>query len=368
MACAGALVLAGCSASGSAQAGDTGGDAHVSASRFHGFSVAHPLPKPDVTLTDTSGHDYDIAARTRGHLLLLYYGFTHCDDTCPQTMAAIAAALRQAPPKTRQDTDVVFVTTDPHRDTPHRLRHWLDRFSAHFVGLTGSKAALAKAYRAVGMPPPQIIPGDDSAADAAGVGGGRVPSSAPLPAHSSSGYDVEHGADVYAYGPDGKAHLAFGPDAAPADYAHDLTLLDRGETPKPLDVAQLVAAGANGRVGAMRVVSAFVPQPARGQDPIVELTLGNAAGRSDALTAAATSVGGTVHLVDRAGRQVRRLTVPAHGTTVLSASGPHLVIADRDTALPPLRKGHLVKITLTFRHAGTGTLTIPVTGPSGPGS
>lgn len=340
----------------------------MAAGHFRGFTVAEPLSKPDVTLTDTSGQAYDIAKRTRGHLVLLYFGYTNCTDTCPDMMAAIAAALRDSPAKIRKATDVLFVTTDPHRDTPQRLRHWLDKFSPHFLGLTGSKTALAKAYRTVGMPQPRVIHDEnDGTTHSAALGGGRVPTGAPLPAHGT-GYDVVHGADTYAYGTDGKARLAFGPDTTPADYAHDLKLLTEGKEPKPLDVSQLVQTGANGRIGTMRLISAFIPQPARGQDPVIELTLGNAGAKSDTLTAAAASAGGTVRIVNRSGAAVSRLSVGARGTTVLSATGPHLVVTDRDEDLPPLRKGRLVKLTLRFAHAGTGTLTVPVTGPAGPGS
>ena len=85
-----------------------------------------PAPaKPDFTLTDTSGHPYDFRARTQGQLTLLFFGYTHCPDVCPITLATIAGALNNLP---GHAVTVVFVTTDPARDTTSRLRSWLDGY------------------------------------------------------------------------------------------------------------------------------------------------------------------------------------------------------------------------------------------------
>ncbi len=349
------VLAAGCGAGADATGADATGASGppetattpaASSGAFRGFPVGHAFGKPKVTLTDTAGKPYDVAKRTKGKVLLLYYGFTHCDDTCPAAMADVAQALRDSPAQVRRDVRVVFVTTDPERDSPARLRHWLDKFDPHFVGLTGSKESLAKAYHAVGLPKPVKVP------------------------TSGGGYDVVHGADVYAYSLDGRAHLAYGPDAAPKQIAHDLPLLAAGKQPPPPSVSELEASGGEGSVGAVRVATAFIPQPRRGQPPIVEMTLGNTASSRDTLIGVRTSAGGKAVLVDGHGHRRGPLHLAAvpDGVVVLAASRAHLEIVGRDDDAPPLRKGQLVKVTMTFAHAGRGSVTVPVTGPGGPGS
>lgn len=77
-----------------------------------------PDAKPDLHLTDQNGHSYDLVEQTAGHPTLLYFGYTHCPDVCPTTMADLALAARRLPTADRRDLRVVFVSTDPTRDTP----------------------------------------------------------------------------------------------------------------------------------------------------------------------------------------------------------------------------------------------------------
>ena len=118
-----------------------------------------PLPSlPHFTLTDTAGHPFSFAARARGKLTYLYFGYTHCPDVCPLTMANLAAALRHVTPAVRRKVLVVFVTVDPHRDTPSVLRAWLNNYNPSFIGLTGSEQAIRRAALDSGIPlppPPQ---------------------------------------------------------------------------------------------------------------------------------------------------------------------------------------------------------------------
>ena len=121
--------------------------------------VPTPLPrKPSFTLTDTSGRPFRFAARTRGTLTYLYFGYTHCPDACPTAMTDLAYAVRRQPASVRRRTTVVFVTVDPRRDTPRRLRSWLDHYNRSFVGLTGTPQQIAAAERAAGVPVPPPSP------------------------------------------------------------------------------------------------------------------------------------------------------------------------------------------------------------------
>ena len=137
---------------------------------------------------------------TKGRLAYLFFGYSNCPDVCPTTMADIAAALGKVPATDRAKTTVVFITTDPRRDTGPVLRAWLDRFDPSFVGLTGTDAQLAAAQQAAGVP----------LAEPEGTG---------------EGYTVTHSAEVLAFSPDDRAHAVYLDGTSVSDYAHDLPLL-----------------------------------------------------------------------------------------------------------------------------------------------
>jgi protein SCO1/2 len=139
---------------------------------------------------------------TKGKLTYLYFGYTHCPDACPLTMSDIAAAFHREPVSVRHRVDVVFVTVDPRRDTPHVLRRWLDHFDRSFIGLTGSAAQIAAAERAAGVPL--------AAAE-----------------KTKGGYSVAHSTLVIPYSPDGRAHVVYSAGFRSRDYAHDMPLLLR---------------------------------------------------------------------------------------------------------------------------------------------
>lgn len=109
-------------------------------------------PRPAFTLTDTEGRPFDFREATRGHLTLLYFGYTNCPDVCPIHFANIAAGLQQVPADVRHGVRVVFVGVDPPRDSPERVREWLGHFDRSFIGLTGTDEELQAAQTAAGVP------------------------------------------------------------------------------------------------------------------------------------------------------------------------------------------------------------------------
>jgi len=168
---------------------------------YRGGLVTPPLHKPRFVLTDTSGAPFDFWNRTLGSVTLLFFGYTNCPDQCPMHMASIGAALKKLPPDMADQVKLVFVTTDPARDTPVKLRRWLDHFDKRFVGLTGTDAAL------------------EAAQTAAGVGPGRKVGPA------SVSYSVAHANFVVAYTKDNLAHLIYPGGVSRDDWIHDLPLL-----------------------------------------------------------------------------------------------------------------------------------------------
>ncbi len=133
----------------------------VSERPFQGAILSEPWPKPDFLLTDTAGRPFAFREETRGYVTLLYFGYTYCPDVCPAHMANIASALRKLGEKERKQVKVIMVTVDPERDTPQRLREWLDLFDPSFIGLTGTLEEINEAgRRTMGQrwAPPEKVP------------------------------------------------------------------------------------------------------------------------------------------------------------------------------------------------------------------
>lgn len=171
------------------------------AGTYRGGMVTPPLPKPGFVLTDTSGAAFDFRSRTQGSVALLFFGYTYCPDQCPMHMANIGVALKKLPPGIADQVKLIFVTTDPARDTPVVLRRWLDNFDKKFIGLTGTEAALHMVQRSAGVPVAQR--GD---------------------ARNGS-YSVAHANFILAYTKDNLAHLVYPGGVSKDDWVHDLPIL-----------------------------------------------------------------------------------------------------------------------------------------------
>lgn len=117
--------------------------------------AAAELPRPltpTFTLSDLDGRPYRLPDSAAGKVILLFFGYTHCPDICPVHMANIAGALKKLPHRIASQVEVIFVTTDPERDTPERLREWLAVFDPGFVGLRGSQEEVDSAAATLRMP------------------------------------------------------------------------------------------------------------------------------------------------------------------------------------------------------------------------
>ena len=181
----------------------------ISGATYRGGLVSPPLPKARFTLTDTSAAPFDFRQQTQGYVTLLFFGYTRCPDLCPLHMANIAFAVKQLPTNVAEQIKVVFVTTDPRRDSPKVLRSWLDRFDKRFIGLTGSESAIDAAQQASAVPP----------ARKAGLTG--------------QDYQVGHASFVLAYTKDNLAHVIYPGGITQKDWEHDLPLLVKGVGSNP---------------------------------------------------------------------------------------------------------------------------------------
>jgi len=142
---------------------------------FRGAELAKPYRMPDITLTADNGAPFNLVTDTAYPVTLVFYGYSNCPDVCPLVLSELASAYAQLPDPVRASTQVLFITTDPARDTEDVLRGYLSRYNPSFVGLTGRLASIRVAASDMGVPIQGVK---------------RLP---------SGGYDVGHGAQVIAF-------------------------------------------------------------------------------------------------------------------------------------------------------------------------
>lgn len=211
-----ALVLAAFTMVSAAACGaDDAGSRRPSAdldSGLHGTVLPEARPKGDFTLTATDGEPYDFRRETEGEVALLFFGYTHCPNACPVQMATLGAAYEKLPMELQQRIEVVFVSTDPARDTLRRLRSWLDNFSESFVGLRGSRDEVNRIMQDYGLPPAQID------------------TTSPGPGNPGDGYTVGHAAHVLVFTPDGRLRLMYPTGTRQRAWVEDLRTLAREGT------------------------------------------------------------------------------------------------------------------------------------------
>ena len=160
---------------------------------WHPEPPERPLPRAslapggDFTLQSAAGpvslQDY------RGKLVLLYFGYTYCPDICPTSLAATAEGLKLLAPEELARVAMLFVSVDPERDTPARLKEYAEFFHPDIVGATATPAVVDEVARRYGVfYAKQKV---DTAGD---------------------GYVVDHTSDTYVITPDGRlvARIAHG--------------------------------------------------------------------------------------------------------------------------------------------------------------
>ena len=194
------LTVAGCRQPDAKAAADSG-------SLFSGPTMTPPRAKPEFTFTTVDGRPYDFRKETAGKLTYLFFGYTHCPDVCPLHMANLGAVYKKLPYSDQQKIRVIFVTTDPERDTPERLRTWLNNFSADFVPVGGPPDQLNALQQSMGMPP-------------------SVKETAPAGSPAGS-YGVAHGAAVLTFTPDDSLRVLYPFGTRQQDFASDIPKLLR---------------------------------------------------------------------------------------------------------------------------------------------
>jgi len=116
--------------------------------------TALPTPKvlADFNLVDTTGAPATLSA-LRGHPSLVFFGFTHCPDVCPTTLAVLAAVQKQVIARDPSLTGlkVALISVDPERDTPAQLGSYIAAFNGDLIGLTGTAPEIVNVSRSFGV-------------------------------------------------------------------------------------------------------------------------------------------------------------------------------------------------------------------------
>jgi len=161
--------------------------------------ISGHMPALDFKLTDDQGKAVS-GADYRGKVVLLYFGYTHCPDVCPLTLAQLHVVMQRL--GTLADgARILFVSVDPTRDTPAVLHAYVNAFDPRAVGLTGDPRvieALVKRYRSAFT---------------------------REPASSDGNYEVSHSSAIYIFDRGGNARVLSTPTDTQDDLVHDLHLL-----------------------------------------------------------------------------------------------------------------------------------------------
>ena len=161
------------------------------------------MPKLQFHLHDDQGQPVT-ADKYRGKIVMLYFGYTHCPDVCPTTMAKMGQALSSLGTDAKK-VRVLFVSVDPARDKPKQLKNYTAAFSPEMDGLSGTQKqlrALTKRYRVT-------------------YGYGKP--------DKEGNYEVTHSSAVFVFDTKGNTRLMAQSDTTADAMAHDLRLLISGD-------------------------------------------------------------------------------------------------------------------------------------------
>lgn len=150
----------------------------------------HPQPAPRAIppAAQSPGGDFILQSAAgpvalkdfRGKVVLVYFGYTYCPDICPTSLAAIAAGLKRLRPEEQARVAMIFISVDPERDSPARLREYAEFFHPSIVGVTGTAEELAEIAKRYGA------------------------FFSRQKADTAGGYVVDHTADTYVVAADGR--------------------------------------------------------------------------------------------------------------------------------------------------------------------
>lgn len=156
-----------------------------------------PRPVEQIKLTDQHGAPVT-ADSLAGRWTVLFFGFTHCPDVCPTTLARLAGVQRRLPEALRPKVRFMLVSVDPMRDTPERLAEYVGQFGQGFVGATAPLGELAPLLKELGVSYAYTAQAQGEHMDHAGHAG-----------HGTPAYTVSHSETLYVLDPQARLYAVF---------------------------------------------------------------------------------------------------------------------------------------------------------------
>jgi protein SCO1/2 len=169
--------------------------------KFTGTDVSGASFGRDFDLIDQNGTRRTLAD-FRGKVVVLFFGYTHCPDVCPTTMAQLAQATHELGDDAKR-VQVLFVTVDPQRDTQELLARYVPAFDPSFLGLRGDAQATDRVTRDF-----KILVQKN-------------------PGSSPDNYTVDHSAGTYIFDPQGRLRVYVSYGQGPEVFVHDIRALLR---------------------------------------------------------------------------------------------------------------------------------------------
>jgi protein SCO1/2 len=280
-------------------------------------AIVPVLPAPALALTDQDGQPFNLAS-VRGTPTLVFFGYTHCPDVCPTTLADVRDAVKRSP----VPVHVVFVTIDPARDDAAAMKQYLSFYNAGFIGLTGSAAEIRRA------------------ADAWGVQYARMDNG------SANGYAMAHTADAFLVDAAGRLRDRIWFGAGPEVFLDRITSL--ATRPLPGDSASFGPAPS----------VAPLPTPAATPPPTAAPSGSPALGSTTVLPMLNTTV-----IRVGANRLVMTVSDPRNRELAFPGVTAHFTFRAVDPAVPPIEvDGYFIWVSVGNKGAFVVDVTFPVPG------
>jgi protein SCO1 len=167
--------------------------------QYKGSLIEPPVHAPDISLVNQNGEKWNLGEQ-KGKALVIFFGYTSCPDVCPTTLS-IFRQIKLLLDEKNEFVNFVYITVDPERDTPEKLKNNLAAFDPSFIGLTGSNDDLEPVWKGYGVFREKVA------------------------TESATGYLMDHSAITYVIDKKGNLRLTypFGVDAR--DISDDLTHL-----------------------------------------------------------------------------------------------------------------------------------------------
>lgn len=180
-----------------------GGGSDEGDGELSGTVLDPPFEVSPTALVDTDGEPYSLTEDTDEDLTLVFFGYINCPDICQAVMSNLSSAMTRLDDADRERVEIVYVTTDPARDTQEALARYLPQFGSDIVGLTGELDTIVEVAKPLGVGITQ---------------GEKLP---------SGGYDITHGTTITGIDAQDEGSIFWDEATSSADLAADIhTLLN----------------------------------------------------------------------------------------------------------------------------------------------